>query len=45
LERRLRVFEKRLLRKIFWLKREEESGEDYITVSFTLCTRHQILFG
>jgi hypothetical protein len=26
-ERRLRVFENRVLRKIFWCKRDEETGE------------------
>ena len=44
-ERRLRVFENRVLRRIFWPERDEVtgSGEDYITRSFTLCTQ-QISF-
>jgi hypothetical protein len=46
-ERRLRVFENRMLRKVLWSKRDEitGSGEDYITRSFVICTAHQILFG
>jgi hypothetical protein len=41
------VFEKRVLRRIFGLKEEDvtESGEDYVTRSFLICTNHQILFG
>jgi hypothetical protein len=41
------VFENRVLRKIFWPKREwvTGSGEDYITRSVLMCTAHQILFG
>jgi hypothetical protein len=44
-EHRLRVFENRVLRKIFGRKRDEVTGdwEDYITSSFMVCT-HQILF-
>jgi hypothetical protein len=43
---RLRVFENRVLRRIFGSKRDEVTGngEDYITRSFMLCTPHQILF-
>ena len=43
-ERTLRVFENRVLRRIFGPKRDEvtESGEDYVTRSFVICT-HQIL--
>jgi hypothetical protein len=43
-ECRLRVFENSVLRRIFGLKRDEvtESGEDYITRSFMLCTPHHI---
>jgi hypothetical protein len=45
-ERTLRVFENRVLRRIFGPKSDEvtESGEDYITRSFVICTSHQILF-
>ena len=44
-ELRLRVFENRVLRRIFRPKTEEVtgSGEDYITRSFMICTPHQIL--
>jgi hypothetical protein len=43
-ECRLRVFENKVLRRIFEPKRYEEqgSGEDYITRSFMLCSPHQI---
>jgi hypothetical protein len=36
-----------VLRKISGPKRDEEteSGENYITRSFMICTAHQILFG
>jgi hypothetical protein len=37
-ERRLRVLEKRVLRKIFGLKKEQGSGEDYIVRSLMICT-------
>jgi hypothetical protein len=39
-ERRLRVFENRLLRKMFGTKRDEETGEwrNYISKSFVICT-------
>jgi hypothetical protein len=45
-ERRLWVFENRVLRRIFEPKRGEVpgEGEDYITGSFMDCTAHQILF-
>ena len=45
-ERRLRVFDNRLLRRIFGPKRDEVtgSGEDHITRSFMLSTSHQISF-
>ena len=45
-KRRLRLFENRVLRKIFGRKRDEVtgSGEDYITRSFMICTRNKILF-
>jgi hypothetical protein len=41
---RLRVFENRMLRKIFGHKRDEVtgSGEDYITWSFMICIHKQI---
>ena len=44
-KRRLRMFEYRVLRRIFGSKRDEEqgSGKYYITRSFMICTR-EILF-
>jgi hypothetical protein len=46
-EHRLRVFEKRVLRRICGPKREEVAGDSRsLTVrSFITCTLHQILFG
>jgi hypothetical protein len=46
-ERRLRIFENRVLRRIFGLKRDEVrgSGENYIMRSLMFCTAHPILFG
>jgi hypothetical protein len=45
-EHRLRVFEKRVLRRIFGPKRDEEdNGESCILESFIICTYHQILLG
>jgi hypothetical protein len=46
-ESSLRVFENKVLRRIFGPKRDEVrgSGEDYITRSFMLCTSHQVSFG
>jgi hypothetical protein len=46
-EHRLRVFENRVLRRIFGPKRDEQqgSGEDYITRNLMTCPHHQILFG
>jgi len=46
-ERRLRVFENRVLRRIFGTKRDEVTGngENYITRSLMICTVHQILLG
>jgi hypothetical protein len=41
----LRVFENRVLRRIFGPKRDEVSGEDYITRNLMICTHHQILCG
>jgi hypothetical protein len=46
-ERRLRVFENRLLRRIFGPKWDEvtENTENYIMRSLIICTRHPILSG
>jgi hypothetical protein len=46
-ERRLRVFENRVLRRIFGPRREEETREwkNYIMRSLMVCTPHPILFG
>ena len=46
-ERRLRVLENRVLRRIFGPKRDkvQGNGEDYIMISLMICTAHQILFG
>jgi len=47
-ERRLRVFENRVLRKIFGLKRDEVKGEwkkNYTMKSLMICTPQPILFG
>jgi hypothetical protein len=43
----LRVFENRVLRRIFGPKTDEAagSGEDYITRNLMTCTHHQTLFG
>jgi hypothetical protein len=43
-EQRLRMFEDRVLRRIFGPKTDEvtESGEDYITRNLMICTHHQI---
>jgi hypothetical protein len=41
--RRLKVFENRVLRRIFGPKRDG-SGENYITRSLMICTPHPILF-
>jgi hypothetical protein len=37
-EHSLRVFENRVLRKIFGTKRDEVTGENCITRSFVICT-------
>jgi hypothetical protein len=40
-EHRLRVFENRVLRRIFGPKREEDDrGENFIMMSFTACILH-----
>ena len=49
-EHRLRVFENKVLRRIFWSKRDEVTGEwrrlhKEKLYAFMLCTPHQILFG
>jgi hypothetical protein len=41
-EHRLRVFENRLLRRIFGPKRDEVTGENCITRSFLICTLRQV---
>jgi hypothetical protein len=45
--RNLKMFENRVLRRIFGPKKDEEtrSGEDYIMRSLMICIAHQILFG
>jgi hypothetical protein len=46
-EQRLRVFEKKFLRRIFGPKRPEVTGEwsNYIIRRLMICTPHPILFG
>jgi len=44
-ERRLRVFENRVLRRIFGPRRDEGSGGNYIIRRLIICTAHPILFG
>ena len=46
-ERRIRVSENRILRRIFGPKKDEVtgSGEDYIPRNFMVCSSLQILFG
>jgi hypothetical protein len=46
-ERRLKLFENTVLRRIFGPKRDEvrENGEDNITRSFMLCTPRQLSLG
>jgi hypothetical protein len=46
-ERRLRVFENRVLRRIFWLKRDKVTGVvgSCIMRKFMICTPRPILFG
>ena len=45
-ECRLRVFENRVLKRIFGPKRDEVTGngENYIMRSLMICTAHQIFF-
>ena len=42
----MRMFENRVLRRIFGSKKDEVPGgrENYIMKSFMICTPHQILF-
>jgi hypothetical protein len=42
---RLRVFENRLLRKIFGPKRKMDRGENCIMMNFIACILHRILLG
>ena len=46
-ERKLRVFENMVLRRIFWPRRDEVTGNggDCITRSSMICTPHPILCG
>ena len=46
-ERRLRVFENSVLRRVFGPKRDEvtENGENYIMRSLVICTPYRILCG
>jgi hypothetical protein len=47
-ERRVKVFEKRMLRRIFGPKRDdvtEEWKKNYIMKSLMICTPHPMLFG
>jgi hypothetical protein len=45
-EHRLRIFENRVLRRIFEPKREEDDlGENCIMMNFTTCILHRILSG
>ena len=46
-ERRLRVFENRVLRRVFGSKRDEVTGngENYIMRSLVICTPYPILCG
>jgi hypothetical protein len=46
-ERRLRVFENRVLRRVFEVKRDEVTGngENYIMKNLVICTPYRILCG
>jgi hypothetical protein len=46
-ERRLRVFENRVLRRIFGPRRDEVTGKggNFTRRNLMICTAHQILFG
>jgi hypothetical protein len=41
----MRMVENRVLRRRFGPKRDEGSGENYITRNLMICTPHPILFG
>jgi len=43
-ERRLRVYENRVLRRTFGSRRDEGIGENYIMRSLMVCTPHPIFF-
>jgi hypothetical protein len=46
-ERKLRVFENKVLRRIYGPKRDEvtRNGENYVMRSLMICTPHPQLFG
>ena len=44
-ERRLRVLENRVLRRMFEPTRDEVSGENYIMSSLMICANEPIFFG
>jgi hypothetical protein len=46
-ERTLAVFENRVLRRVFGLKRDDitQKGENYVMISLTICTLHPVFFG
>jgi hypothetical protein len=44
-EHRLRVFENRILRRIFGPKRDEVTGESFTVSNFIICARLQIVLG
>jgi hypothetical protein len=44
-EYRLRVFENKVLRRIFGPKRKTDHGENCIMMNFTACILHKILLG
>jgi hypothetical protein len=43
--RDLRVFENRILRRIFGPKRDEVTGESFTVSNFIICTRPRIVLG
>jgi len=46
-ERKLRVFENRVLRRVFWPKRDEVTGEwrNFLMRNIMICTPHPLYFG
>jgi hypothetical protein len=44
---KLKVFENRVIRRIFWPRRDEVTGrgENYIMRSLMICTPHLTMFG